>query len=174
MDSDRSRHKSGRRELEEDLGSSRSSGRRSGEVGHRKNAEHGGDANTNSGGGGGYSRRHAASPSSSASANYNNNGRRKGKESRGSSSSRSRSPSRSRSRSNSNSPSDRPPPPPPRPPPPPPSSSSLFDRLKADWGRESWQDFELLQNNVPGPGTKGHGGPGAVGGKCERITARGA
>ncbi|CAM9318137.1 unnamed protein product, partial [Ectocarpus sp. 12 AP-2014] len=164
MDSDRSRYTSGRRELEEDVGSSRSSGRRSGEVGHRKNAEHGGgDANTNSGGG--YSRRHAASPSSSASANYNN-GKRKGMDSRGSSSSRSRSPSRSRSRSNS--PSDHPPPPPPRPPPPPPpSSSSLFDRLKADWGGESWQDFELLQNNVPGPGTKGHGGPGAVGGKSD-------
>ncbi|CAM9641707.1 unnamed protein product, partial [Ectocarpus fasciculatus] len=171
MDSDRSRHKSsGRREVEGDLGSSRSSGRRSGEVGHRKNAEHGGgdggDTNTNTNsGGGGYSRRHAASPSSSASANYSNNGRRKERGSRGSSSSRSRSPSRSRSRSNSRS--DSPPPPPPRPPPLPPSSSSLFDRLKADWGREGWQDFELLQDNVPGPGTKGHGGPGAVGGKSD-------
>eukprot|EP00752_Nemacystus_decipiens_P004070 g3725.t1 len=41
------------------------------------------------------------------------------------------------------------------------SPVTLFDRLKANWGRESWQDFELLRNNVPGPGIKGYAGPGA-------------
>lgn len=136
-DTDRSNANSerSRREHEEEVGSSRSSsGRRSGEVGH-KNAEHGG-VNTNS-----SSRRrgHAASPSYGTSGNYNStkssnssSDRRRDWDSKGSSS-RSRSP----------------------------SQSTLFDRLKANWGRESWQDFELLQNNVPGPGTKGYAGPGA-------------
>lgn len=143
-------------EQEEDLGSSRSSSaRRSGEVGH-KNADHGTN-NSNSG-----SRRYAASPSSGTSASHshrhNNSGdRRRDRDSRGSSSS-----SRSRSRSRSKSPSERE---------STPSSATLFDRLKADWGRESWQDFELLQSNVPGPGTKGYNGPGGsqgtLGGKSE-------
>lgn len=47
------------------------------------------------------------------------------------------------------------------------SPSTLFDRLKVNWGREGWQDFELLRNNVPGPGTKGYAGPGASQGKSE-------
>lgn len=148
---------SSRREQEEDLGSSRSSsGRRSGEVGY-KNAGYG-PANSKSG-----SRRHAASPSSGApgkhSHRHNNGGRRRDRDSGGSSSSsRSRSPSRSKSRSRSERQST-------------PVSATLFDRLKADWGKESWQDFELLQSNMPGPGTKGYNGPGAsqgaLGGKSE-------
>lgn len=134
LDTDRSNANSerSRKEHEEEVGNRSSAGRRSGEVGY-KNADYV-TSSTNDG-----SRRHAASPSSGASGNYHNsksNGssssRRKDWESKGSSS---RSPS--------------------------PSPSSLFDRLKSNWGRESWQDFELLQNNVPGPGTKGYGGPGA-------------
>eukprot|EP00903_Cladosiphon_okamuranus_P016857 g15545.t1 len=138
-DTDRSNANSerSRTEHEEEVGSSRSSsGRRSGEVGH-KNAEYGG-ANTHSG-----SRRHgrAASPSYGTAGNYStkssnsSSGRRRDWDSKDSKGSSSRSQS--------------------------PSQSTLFDRLKANWGRESWQDFELLQNNVPGPGTKGYAGPGA-------------
>lgn len=162
-DNDRSNtnNDSSRGEQEEDVGSSRSSPGRSGEVG-LENAEHGGTTNNANS----ASRRHGTSVSSGTSGNYNNtSSRRKDRDSRVSSSPGSRSPSPSNSRSERRS--------------SPPSSPTLFDILKVDWGKESWQDFELLQNNVAGPGTKGYGGPGASqgisGGKseCPRVLAKG-
>lgn len=124
------------------------------------------------------SRHRTMSSSSAASVNNNtvttnisSSSKRKKGRSRDSFSSRSRSRSRSRShsrsrprsrsRSRSNTRSERAPPPP-----------TLFERLKATWGTESWQDFELLESNTPGPGSKGYGGgsgasQGAAAGKSE-------
>lgn len=154
-DNDRSNtnNDNSKEEQGEDLGSNRSTaGRRSGEAG-LEHTDLGDTTDANSG-----SRRHGTSLSLGTSGNYkNSSGRKKDRDSRVPSSSASRSPSPSNSRSERRS--------------PPPSSPTLFDILKADWGKEGWQDFELLQNNVPGPGTKGYGGPGAsqgiVGGKSE-------
>lgn len=91
---------------------------------------------------------------SASNDNANNNRSSRKDDSR----SRSRSPSVS-SRSDSRSGNERPRPP----------SPSLYERLKTDpnWGKEDWQDFELLQSNVPGPGHKdsGGGGPSRQGGE---------
>lgn len=51
-----------------------------------------------------------------------------------------------------------------------PPSPTLYERLKADWGREPWQDFELLQSNVPGPGCKGFAGGSEKGGAAAKAS----
>lgn len=80
-------------------------------------------------------------PPPSATASYNDaSSRRKAEDSDGSSMSISRSKSRSNSPERAS------------------HSRAMFERLKADWGKEDWQDFELLQSNVPGPGMKGYSG----------------
>lgn len=131
------------------------SGRRngSGEVNYR--GRHSG----NSSGSGGRSS--PPSPSSASSTAVGARASANSSSSRGRrDDSRSPSRSRSRSRSDSRSHSGRPP-----------RSPTLYERLKADWGRERWQDFELLQANVLGPGMKGFGGTSEKGGAAGKVSA---